>query len=123
MKTLHAGRPDAVERFLAALRATHPDMVRIYTNGGCFHLFTILRQIWPQARPWSDCGHVWTEIGGRFYDIEGRHLVLPDYAHPMDELELWRGVRWHSRMFWHEKATPPPSSGHGSSDRTSGSHD
>lgn len=91
---------DPVERFLAVLRGTHPDFVRIYTQGGCFQLFVALRTVWPQARPWSDLNHVWTEIDGRFYDIEGRHLVLPAHVTPMDARVAARAHRWHRRTFF-----------------------
>jgi hypothetical protein len=89
-----------VERFLAVLRATHPDFGRIYTRGGCFHLFLTLRTVWPEARPWSDLNHVWSEIGGRFYDIEGRHLVVPSAARPMDPRVMARAFHWHRRAFF-----------------------
>lgn len=95
-----ARRPDDVERFLAELRETHPDFISIYTQGGCYQLHKILRTVWPQARPWSDLNHVWTEIDGAFYDIEGRHLALPKEARPMESDVVARAHRWHRRTFW-----------------------
>lgn len=42
-----------------------------YTNGGCFQFFRILKSIFPEAVAYSDCNHVITKIGDRFYDITG----------------------------------------------------
>lgn len=111
--TLAMGRPDVVERFLARLRGTHPDFVRIYTQGGCYQLFLTLREIWPSATAWSDLDHVWTEISHRFYDIRGRHLVLPTAARPIDLCVARRAHRWHHRNFfakrsWREVLELPP---------------
>ena len=92
--------PDSVERFLAVLRSTHPQMHTIYTKGGCFQLFLTLRTIWPQARAWSDFDHVWTEIDGRFYDINGRWAKRPAHVRPMDVRMMARAHRWHRRAFF-----------------------
>lgn len=71
-------------------------MVDIYTKGGCYHLFLILRSIWPQAELWyAFCpGHVWTRIDGVFYDINGGRLSKPEHAMPATVKELRAPHRW-----------------------------
>jgi hypothetical protein len=56
------------------IRNSHPEMVNIFTNGGCMNFFLILRSIYPQATPWYDNNHVITEIDGKFFDIKGQVL-------------------------------------------------
>ena len=83
-----------IERFLAELRGSHPDMVRLYTEGRCYHLWLIMRVTWPQARCFYSPveGHVYVEIDGALYDIRGRHLRRPD---PLDLLDHRSGHAPH----------------------------
>lgn len=66
--------PNSVERFLGCLRDSVPDAVEIFTSGNCFKLYLLLRTIYPQAQPYYriSVGHVYTEIDGEYYDIEGK---------------------------------------------------
>lgn len=66
--------PNSVERFLSTLRDSVPDAVEVFTNGNCFKLYLLLRTIYPQAQPYYriSVGHVYTEIDGDYYDIEGK---------------------------------------------------
>jgi len=75
------------ERLIARLRDTHADFAYIYLNGCCYQLFLLLRDIWPQAKPWYDfkAGHVYTEIEGRFYDIRGKYRTLPEGCERLDK--------------------------------------
>lgn len=61
------------ESFLRRLRDSFPDSIHVYTRGSCFQLFLLLREIWPDSKPWYDGieGHVYTEINGKFFDIKG----------------------------------------------------
>lgn len=43
----------------------------VFRHGGCYELYRILRAMDPQARPWYRNGHVYTEIAGALYDIDG----------------------------------------------------
>ncbi len=91
---------DRVERFLAILRDTHSSMVPIYTQGGRFHLYRILREIWPQAEA-HYCvpeGHVYTRIDERWYDIKGRCARPPAGAEKMDGHLIRDAFRWHGRI-------------------------
>jgi hypothetical protein len=75
--------PNSVERFLAALRDSVPNAVEVFTNGNCFKLFRLLRTVYPQANPYYRivAGHVYTEIDGDYYDIEGKVI-------------FYGGVKW-----------------------------
>ena len=95
-----------VERFLELLRGTHPSFRTIYTEGGCYQLYLILRSIWPQAELWyAFCpGHVWTRIDGVFFDINGGRVSVPPYCHPATVKDLRDPHRWIGRMLWKEKS-------------------
>ena len=84
-----------VEKFLARLKDSHPDMELIYTRGGCYQLYLILRVMWPQAIPWYDYheGHVYTEINGCYYDINGKKLCRGKWWRRMG-LDPKRPDRW-----------------------------
>lgn len=63
-----------VLKFLKALKDSDFYIQHIYTNGGCFQLYKILKTIWPQAKPYTNTyiAHVATMIDGVLYDIHGR---------------------------------------------------
>lgn len=83
--------------FLAALRDVHPDMARWGLHGGCFRVYLMLKQRFPDAQPWYDSNHVLTKISDAFYDIRGE--VRPEsevgaqYL-PMDPLVFNRTYSW-----------------------------
>ena len=81
---------DRVSKFLSTLRASHPDMVKLFTEGRCYSLFEILHSIWPQAKPKHSVseGHIYTEIEGKLYDIRGIK-----YLPPSDLEDLTKGMR------------------------------
>ena len=66
---------DLVLRTLEALRGASSLNTYIYLNGGCYKLYELLKIHFPDAVAWYDGveGHIYTEIEGRFYDIEGEH--------------------------------------------------
>lgn len=95
-------QPDAakVEKALYALRSGWDDMKPLFLNGQCVTLYLMLRALFPQAKAWySELeGHVYTEIDGKFFDIRGRHSILPNDLTPLD----WQGEgdpphRWSRR--------------------------
>lgn len=45
----------------------------VYTQGGCYQLFIILRLVFPESKPFYDQvnGHAYTKIDGKLYDING----------------------------------------------------
>ena len=56
---------------IAAIRESHPDMVNIYTQGGCVNLFQILRVVYPEAKLSYDHNHLVVRIEKKLYDING----------------------------------------------------
>lgn len=89
-----------VDRFLEALRETHPDFAFMFMHGGCYQLHVILRTVWPQGELWyqSNPGHVWTRIDGVFYDIRGGRTRRPAGAVRTTVKALGRPDRWKRRL-------------------------
>ncbi|MEJ1353100.1 MAG: hypothetical protein RPU39_00225 [Candidatus Sedimenticola sp. (ex Thyasira tokunagai)] len=60
-------------QLISAIRNSFDGSVAVYTQGGCFQFYLILRAAWSDAQPWYDGveGHVLTKLGKRFYDITG----------------------------------------------------
>ena len=60
-------------KLITAIRDSHPDMVRLYSEGQCYNFALIIRSIRPEAViHYSHVeGHVYTEVNGRLYDIRG----------------------------------------------------
>ena len=96
------GREDhrRIERFLGALRDAHEHMAAVFEQGCCYELSNILRQLYPEAEPWKLDGHVYTRIGGRFYDIRGqRVLTTAERARAVPRFERRDPPhRWRSRV-------------------------
>lgn len=83
--------------FIAALRDLHPDMPHWGLNGGCFRVYLVLKQRFPQAEPWYNCSHVITKIGDHFYDIRGEVQPVSETSAPfipMDALVFNRAYSW-----------------------------
>lgn len=97
-------------RFLSLLRKSDPKfMVDLYTNGGCYHLFTLLQAIWPEAEAWFSAfeSHVYTKIGSGYYDIEGRYTLgqvrawASDLRRMTQDEQREAGRLWLARRFSH----------------------
>lgn len=70
-----------VEQFIATIRDSFEDSVKVYTQGSCYEFYLILKQVFPEAIPYYDENHFITRIGDKYYDITGevekeRHIVL-----------------------------------------------
>lgn len=92
--------PDRVERVLARLRESAPvAMDELFRNGACYQLYLMLREIWPEAEPWYAWkeGHVYTRIGGAWYDIRGKHVSVHDDVAFARLDPRTRAHRWLSR--------------------------
>lgn len=83
---------------LCALRTLHVDMESKCLNGRCFDLYTLLKQIWPDAKAWYDGDHVITEIDSRFWDIRGEVLLSVNHMPMTDSLEFNRAYEWGRRL-------------------------
>lgn len=78
---------------LNAMRATDPYIATIYTEGGCYRLHLMLKQIWPDALPViNQLGdHVGTLIDGDVYDING----IADWSYrAMDDDDIAVAETW-----------------------------
>ena len=78
--------PLHINQVIKRIRESHPQMVDIFTCGGCFDFYLILQAIWPIAIPFYDnvSRHVITDIEGRLYDIQGDRT--DDFATNRDTL-------------------------------------
>lgn len=86
-----------IHAFLSTLRDLHPDMARYGLNGGCFRVYLLLKQVYPQAEPYYNGDHVITLIDGDFYDIRGRvepATLTPSNYTRMDSLCFNRAYGW-----------------------------
>ena len=91
--------------FIASIRNAFPDAAIIFLYGGCYSLYTILKQIYPQAHPYMTKNeeHIVTRINGRFYDILGEHIRLDGSAperKPLSnvQMEYWETVASSQRV-------------------------
>lgn len=91
--------PDRIDVALASLRDGWPDMVDLFMRGQCLTLAMMLRGFFPEAAIMYSRGegHVYTDIGGRLYDIRGRHSRAPDDLAPLDFAHGDRPHRWAKR--------------------------
>lgn len=67
-----------VSRVIKAIRESDRFMIPIFTNGGCYKFYLILKAIFPDAEPYmnKDKTHVVAKIYNRYFDIKGD--VNPD---------------------------------------------
>lgn len=64
---------EKVLSFITTVRASFGGSIAVYTCGNCYQFYEILKQVFPEAEPFSDVsGHVYTKIDGQFYDIRGK---------------------------------------------------
>jgi hypothetical protein len=88
---------------IEAIRNSFPDARKVYTEGGCFELFKILRTVFPDAEPYYDEieGHVITLINGKFYDITGQVRRPDKWCGPMRERVMKQAHRWKENIQCH----------------------
>lgn len=68
----------AVLAFIKAVRDSFPDATIVYTYGGCYGFYQILKQVFPRAVPYMQANeeHIVARIGKRYYDIKGEYVLL-----------------------------------------------
>lgn len=61
----------------------------MFTEGKCYQLYLMLSDLYPQAVAWNDpvACHIYTEIDGKFYDINGEYESLPERSYLFAEEE------------------------------------
>jgi len=66
---------DTPLRIIAAISIGIKNSRKRFTDGGCFQLYKVLKELYPEAEAWYDYidGHVYTKIGDTLYDIHGAH--------------------------------------------------
>ena len=64
-------RENNILSFISAVKEAHSLMSNIFTEGSCFNFYMILKQVYSDAVPYYNGDHVITNIGRRFYDING----------------------------------------------------
>lgn len=76
-------RADSVLTFIEHLRYSVPDANVVFKYGSCFQLYLMIRAFKPDAIAWYDgvVGHVYTEVDGNFYDIDGIHKMIPKHSY------------------------------------------
>ena len=104
------------EDLVTAVRVSFTNSTAIFKNGRCFEMYLLLRSFWKNAVPWYDpiVGHVYTEIDGYWYDIDGKHADIPPKSHIMTRFELEKSHRWSKsaartsdKLHWGELELPP----------------
>ena len=65
-----------IRDFIARIRGIAPCVMRhIFTRGGCYRFYQILKDRFPETEAYEIRGHCVSRIAGRFWDITG---ALPD---------------------------------------------
>lgn len=102
--------------FLSLLKDSDRYIQIIYTRGGCYQLYKILKLIYPSAIAYKvkyekyDVGydHIITRIEDRYYDINGEvdiskfYNIAPVQSKDLNEIEKWS----FSKNYWLNKTCP-----------------
>lgn len=85
---------------LDILRGAHPLIEHVFTLGACFELYRAVAVFIPEVQPYYDHngGHVYLELGGLFYDINGvcRSVNKSKLVPMREDRKLMRGAcKWH----------------------------
>ena len=80
--------------FIDILRNSDKYIKTIYTQGGCYQLYIVLSELYPEAEPFisSSLDHIITKIDNKYYDINGIYEEpIKDIPLTMvDEIKGWR---------------------------------
>ena len=85
-----------VLKLITAIRESFDDSVKVYTQGGCFRFYLILKSVFPDAAAYYDMDHIITKIGDKYYDINGEYtdlknyLPLTDYPNSLKQAHKWK---------------------------------
>lgn len=89
---------------IKVVRESFHDSYLVYSYGGCYGFFQIIKHIFPEARPYfvdTDEDHILSKIEKRFYDIKGEYFptktdTLRALTHT--EIEHWEGTANGQRL-------------------------
>lgn len=89
-------RTEMVDAFLQAMRESDFYIKFIYTEGGCFQLYKILKVLFPDAEPYmlGNGTHVATMIGGKLWDIYGEVKDGDGDFCKMTEAQMQDAEKW-----------------------------
>lgn len=91
---------------LKTIRYSFHDAPIVYTRGGCYGLYQILKEVFPSAQAYfddKDEEHILTRIGDRYYDMNGeypfKHTEKSELI-PLKEKdhEFWKSVASGQRL-------------------------
>lgn len=96
------------ERIAEIMRETHPDMVRIFTNGGCYQFYRLLHAVNPQAEAYHDGAgsHIFARLENTVFDISGARGVGRLVPLTTEPRILNNAKSWHREAFWTPSARP-----------------
>lgn len=80
--------------FIRLLNECVPDSKVVFTQGGCFHLYLMLKEVFPDAIPIYIDGHVFTKIGCKHYDINGECVVIDGIDLRAEHRLFKKAFRW-----------------------------
>lgn len=87
---------------ISSIRESHSKMEDIFSYGSCLNLFIILRNIFPEAKPYFNIDHIITKIDNKFYDIKGTVLNTKEYK-PYEKFFNKKGLnRSFTQMYNYE---------------------
>lgn len=81
--------------FLKALRESDFYIEYIYTCGGCYQLYKVLKVLWPSAKPYLSVQttHIITKIGSYYFDINGEVKVNGNFL-PLTSEKEKEAITW-----------------------------
>lgn len=81
--------------FIKTLRESFYNCEEVYTNGGCYQFYLILKSLFKNSTCWYSIyeGHVYVEINGIFYDIKGEHHFNEKWIHIEDEPNILKQAK------------------------------
>ena len=84
--------------FIDTLRNSDEYIKYIYTEGGCYQFYLLLKLLYPKAIPYIsiDRQHVITRIDNKFYDIRGEFRKYLNYK-PMTDADIEMAKDWNFR--------------------------
>ena len=94
-KGLRMSDKEKIISFLKALKDSDFFIEYIYTRGGCYQLYKVLKSLWPSAQPYLGVhmAHVITKIGDCYFDIHGEVKIDGDFL-PLTEEEEKEVATW-----------------------------